>query len=205
MPFAVEHPHWHGFLVSLAGLAVGGGIVWAVRVLGAWVLKREAMGFGDVVLMAMIGSVLGWQPVVVVFFLAPVPAIAAALLSLLLRRRDEIPYGPWLSLAALILLLAWPGIWPFAKRIFDLGPLLVLMAALMAVLLAASLQLSQLIRRQLGWNAPAEPPELIDDGIPVIYPQDRSDPAAGQWPRDYWPGVRSGQGLHVTHHWRTPR
>ncbi|MEY2726496.1 MAG: Late competence protein ComC [Planctomycetota bacterium] len=205
MPFAIAHPHWHGFLVSLAGLLAGGGVVWTVRILGAWVFKREAMGFGDVVLMAMIGSVLGWQPVLVIFFLAPVPAIAVALVTLVLRRRDEIPYGPWLSLAALILLLAWRSVGPLLERIFDLGPLLLFMAVLMVVLLAASLQLSNLLRKQLGWTTTEPAPEIIDDGIPMIYPADKSDPNAGQWPREFWPGVRSGQGLHANHLWRYPR
>ncbi len=71
--FLAEHPHVHGFLVSLAGLIVGGGVVWVVRLIGHWTLGREAMGFGDVVLMAMIGSVIGWQPVLAVFF-SPRPA-----------------------------------------------------------------------------------------------------------------------------------
>jgi leader peptidase (prepilin peptidase)/N-methyltransferase len=204
LPFAIAHPHWHGLLVSLTGLVVGGGTVWLVRILGAWAFKREAMGFGDVVLMAMIGSVIGWQPVLVVFLLAPIPAIAAAVLSLVLRRRDEIPYGPWLSFAALTLLLAWRSIWPVAERFFDLGPVLLFMAILMTLLLAVSLQLSQLLRKLLGWT-PATAPEIIDDGIPMIYPADKSDPAAGQWPRELWPGIRSGQGLHANHQWRSPR
>jgi len=46
------HPHLHGLAVSVAGLVVGGGTVWMVRIIGEWVLKREAMGFGDVILMA---------------------------------------------------------------------------------------------------------------------------------------------------------
>ncbi|MGV2339784.1 MAG UNVERIFIED_CONTAM: hypothetical protein LVR18_39270 [Planctomycetaceae bacterium] len=36
----------------------------------------------------------------------------------------------------------------------------------------------------------------------MIYPADRSDPVAGNWSRDLWPGVRSGQGLAGTHQWR---
>ncbi len=54
----------------LAMLAFG-GVIWAVRVLGRWTLRMEAMGFGDVTLMAMIGTYMGWQASLVVFFLAP--------------------------------------------------------------------------------------------------------------------------------------
>ncbi len=205
LPFAIAHPHWHGFLVSITGFVVGGGIVWAVRILGELVLKREAMGFGDVVLMAMVGSVLGWQPAVLIFFLAPVPAIVVGILSVILRRRDEIPYGPWLSLATLLLLLTWPHVWPLAERFFDMGKVLLLMAFPSALFLAASLKISQLTRRFFGGAPLPVLPEAIDDGIPVIYPADRSDPLAGNWPRDLWPGVRSGQGLSASHCWRSSR
>jgi leader peptidase (prepilin peptidase)/N-methyltransferase len=202
LSFASAHPHVHGFLVSVAGLIAGGGIVWLVRVIGAFVLRREAMGFGDVVLMAMIGSVLGWQSVLVVFFAAPMLAIGVALLSLVLRRRDEIPYGPWLSLAALLLLVLWNSVWPMAERIFDMGPFLLLMGAAMTVMLYATLHLMQLVRRMLGVGIAAEVSVSEDDGIPMIYPGERSDPAAGLWDRSMWSGVRSGQGLSAVHRWR---
>ncbi len=202
LSFASAHPHVHGFLVSVVGLIAGGGIVWLVRVIGAFVLRREAMGFGDVVLMAMIGSVLGWQPVLVVFFAAPMLAIGVALLSLVLRRRDEIPYGPWLSLAALLLLVLWNSVWPMAERIFDMGPFLLLMGAAMTVMLYATLHLMQLVRRMLGVGIAAEVSVSEDDGIPMIYPGERSDPAAGLWDRSMWSGVRSGQGLSAVHRWR---
>jgi len=203
VPFASGYPHVHGFLVSLAGLVAGGGIVWLVRLIGAYVLRREAMGFGDVVLMAMIGSVIGWQPVLVVFFAAPVLAIGVALLSLILRRRDEIPYGPWLSLAALLLLLFWNSLWPMAERIFDMGPFLLLMGLVMTLVLYATLHLMQLVRRLLGLAVVSEVSVAQDDGIPMIYPGERSDPTAGLWNRSVWSGVRSGQGLSAVHRWRT--
>ena len=205
LPFAIAFPHLHGFLVSAAGLIVGGGVVWVVRILGAWVLKREAMGFGDVVLMAMVGSVIGWQPVLVVFFLAPIPAISVAVLSLIFRRRDEIPYGPWLSLATFLLLAAWKTIWPFAERIFDMGPFVLLMGLFMFVMLFVSLHLSQIVRKLLGFRAADPGAEPVDDGIPVIYPSDRSDPGAGQWDRPLWPGQRAGQGLAGYSRWRHGR
>lgn len=205
LPFAIAFPHLHGFLVSAAGLIVGGGVVWVVRILGAWVLKREAMGFGDVVLMAMVGSVIGWQPVLVVFFLAPIPAISVAVLSLIFRRRDEIPYGPWLSLAAFLLLAAWKTIWPFAERVFDMGPFVLLMGLFMFVMLFVSLHLSQLVRKLLGFRAADPGAEPVDDGIPMIYPSDRSDPMAGQWDRPLWPGQRAGQGLAGYSRWRHGR
>ncbi len=133
-PWIAAHPHWHGLAVSLAGLIVGGGSIWLVRIIGHFVLKREAMGFGDVILMAMIGSFLGWQPTLVVFFLAPICALVVVSVMWIVRRDREIPYGPYLSLATLILLLGWRHIWPAAERFFSLGLFVPAMGVVMCVL-----------------------------------------------------------------------
>ena len=64
--------HWAALLTALVGMAAGGGMIWIVRVIGAATLGREAMGFGDVTLMSMIGAFVGWQGSLIVFFLAPI-------------------------------------------------------------------------------------------------------------------------------------
>ena len=48
---------------------MGGGIVWAVRIIASQALGVEAMGFGDVTLMCMIGAFVGWQPALLIFCL----------------------------------------------------------------------------------------------------------------------------------------
>lgn len=205
-PFASRHPHLHGLAVSLAGLLVGGGIVWVVRIAGFWVLRQEAMGFGDVVLMAMIGSVIGWQPVAVVFFIAPLLAIAAAVAAWLTRRHREIPYGPWLSLATLVVLLGWKVIWPVAERLFDMGPLLFPMAILMVAALVLSLLLVQVLKRMLGIplresEEPVAPAWTSADHL-FFYNGERPDGQTCLWTRDEWPGSRSGRGLLPGYRWR---
>jgi prepilin signal peptidase PulO-like enzyme (type II secretory pathway) len=121
--------HWAGLLTSLVGLAAGGATVWTVRILGSAALKREAMGFGDVTLMAMIGSFVGWQACLIVFFLAPFAALAVGVFRLLFTREREIPYGPFLCLATLGTILYWEPIWAETWQIFSLGWLVPLVLA----------------------------------------------------------------------------
>ncbi len=125
--------HWDGFWVGAIGLVVGGGITQSVRLLGTFALRREAMGFGDVTLMAMIGAYLGWQVAVLTFFIAPFFGLAQALSKIVVyfgklvsgRKATsadrEIPFGPYLSMAALLMLLSWPWFWPgWAKNYFNI-------------------------------------------------------------------------------------
>ena len=95
---------WAGLLSALVGLAAGGGIIWAIRIIGSAALRREAMGFGDVTLMAMIGAFLGWQPCLIVIFLAPFAGLVWGVVSLILRRGPEIPFGPFLCMATLVVI-----------------------------------------------------------------------------------------------------
>ena len=114
-------PNWTALESSMAGIVIGGGMVWLVRVLATAVVHQEAMGFGDVTLLAMIGAFLGWQPAVIVFFLAPLAAVFMALGRLLLRGEREIPYGPFLCLAAAATVVAWPTLWDYSGDCFALG------------------------------------------------------------------------------------
>ena len=202
MPFAAGYPHLHGFFVSVAGLVAGGGIVWLVRLIGACVLRREAMGFGDVVLMAMIGSVIGWQPVLVVFVLSMLLAIMFMAVPLLLLRKDGFPFGPWLSLAAVVLMLFWAVLWPRFQPFFQLGPLLLPIATVLLLIMPAGWWMLHRAFCWMGFVSVAEVKFSEDDGIPVIYPGERSDPTAGLWDRSMWSGVRSGQGVSAVYRWK---
>lgn len=55
---------------SVVGAGAGAGLVWLIGWLGEKIFKKEAMGFGDVKLMAMIGGYLGWQGVLYSMILA---------------------------------------------------------------------------------------------------------------------------------------
>lgn len=213
------HPHLHGLAVSLAGVIVGAGTVWIVRVIGTWILRREAMGDGDVVLMGMVGSFVGWQPVLVAFFLAPVLVFAAFVVRLLLRLalcmtrshasqiRDEIPYGPYLALGTLVTLLSWNRLGPWLEqRVFGLGPLLVLMGVTGVILFAVLLLGLQFAKRALGW--PIGPPAA--EGVWTAADQthffagEQVDRFTNRWRRpDYWPGAAAARGSLHEERWRS--
>jgi leader peptidase (prepilin peptidase)/N-methyltransferase len=72
---------------------------------GELVFKKESLGGGDVKLMAMIGAFLGWRLVLLTFFLAPLLGVGVALFMKIKRKKEVIPYAPYLSLGALISLL----------------------------------------------------------------------------------------------------
>jgi leader peptidase (prepilin peptidase)/N-methyltransferase len=126
----------NGLAVGVVGLLVGGGLTEFFRLAGTLILRREAMGFGDVTLMAMIGAFLGWQAAVLTFFIGPFFGLAHAFwkLAIYVGKRlsgaksshsdREIPFGPYLSMAALALVLSWPWLWPnwAGPRIFGLLP-----------------------------------------------------------------------------------
>ena len=96
---------------SLIGMAVGAAATWLAGVAGKLLFKREAMGFGDVKFMALLGGLLGWQQVLLIFFIAPFFGATVGLVHLARTKDHHIPYGPFLSVAAAISLL-------WADRIF---------------------------------------------------------------------------------------
>ena len=118
-------------------------MVWAVRIVGSAALRKEAMGFGDVTLMMMIGAFLGWQPTIFIFFMAPFAGLLIGVAQMILRRDDVIPYGPFLCLAATAATVWWAWFWnqdPHGfQAIFELGWLLPMVLALGVVMLGAML------------------------------------------------------------------
>ena len=199
------HPHWHGLLSSLAGMIVGGGVIWLLRIVGQWAWRREVMGFGDVVLMAMIGSFLGWQPTLLVFFVAPFCGLLATVASLRLFRSREIPYGPYLSLAALLVLFAWRPYFSRFENWFALGPLIVLQALLMLVLLGASLWIVRTAKRLLGFKDLDDFEDLGEwrsgDQLAFYANKDYEAGQGGMKPTA-WPGTSAGMGRRFADQWR---
>jgi prepilin signal peptidase PulO-like enzyme (type II secretory pathway) len=132
---------WRGLLTGLAGLAVGAAMIWLTRVGASRALGREAMGFGDVTLMAMVGSWLGWQAAVIVALLAVFIGLAHGTVQLMRHRESELPFGPSLCLASVLTVVAWRPLWDRTAAAFDqpleIGAVVATIIALTAVSLTA--------------------------------------------------------------------
>ena len=137
-----RHPwtgiHWADSLLdAVHGALLAGGMIWLVGFLGRLAFRKEAMGAGDVSLMAMTGAFLGWKPAMEVFLLAPFFGSVGGIAEVAWRRfkaigkggakgpkriefRGEdgkveevlegnyIPYGPFLALATVLVLIYEP-------------------------------------------------------------------------------------------------
>jgi len=93
-----------GIKEAVIGAAVGAASIYLVGLLGRLIFRREAMGMGDVKLMGMLGAVLGWKQVLLVFFIAPLFGSVVGLAIKWIKKSDVIPYGPFLSLATFVVL-----------------------------------------------------------------------------------------------------
>jgi leader peptidase (prepilin peptidase)/N-methyltransferase len=94
-----------GPINALFGVAVGGGILWALAWASPYLFGKEGMGGGDIKLLAMIGAFLGWKPALLTILIGSLTGsvIGISLIALKFMKRDEyIPFGPFLVLGAIV-------------------------------------------------------------------------------------------------------
>ena len=100
-----ESNSWNGFIESMRGAFVGGAILFLIAKIGTWVFKREAMGLGDVKLLAAIGAFFGpWGAGFVLGLSSVFGSIIG--LSIIIQKRKamglRMPYGPFIAIAAIV-------------------------------------------------------------------------------------------------------
>jgi leader peptidase (prepilin peptidase)/N-methyltransferase len=134
---------WSGLVSGVVGLLAGGAVVWVVRAVCSWILRVEAMGFGDVTLMAMVGAFLGWQMALIAFFLAPLSAVVVSLGVWLLTGNRMIPYGPHLSIASAACIFFLNPIWNAVGEVFQHAGVLLFVLLAMVIVLALVTSLIQ--------------------------------------------------------------
>jgi leader peptidase (prepilin peptidase)/N-methyltransferase len=113
---------------GLVGAAVGYGVIWFVRAVYKQLTGREGMGLGDGKLLALVGALLGWNGVLVALFGGSVLGSVLGIAGLVYARsrasrtageggapveqprlrHSELPFGPFLAMAATFYLFAEP-------------------------------------------------------------------------------------------------
>lgn len=114
-PLPIQMPEFlNGLLGSLAGMIAGGGVVYLVGVIGKIIFKKEAMGFGDVKLMAFLGGFLGWYAIIFAFIVGCIIGALVGIVSYFITKDHYIAFGPYLALGALMMMFFRPAIVHFA-------------------------------------------------------------------------------------------
>jgi leader peptidase (prepilin peptidase)/N-methyltransferase len=145
-----------GLATGLAGVLAGTALLRAVRFVFGLGRGKEGLGVGDADLMMMAGAFLGWQPVVIAFFVSVFPAMLIGLTQVVLRGNQELAFGPSLSLGVVLTMLGWQWIAPQAAGVFfDPTLMMILLPAGAVFLLVASF----LIRLVRGPGGDDEPPK----------------------------------------------
>jgi prepilin signal peptidase PulO-like enzyme (type II secretory pathway) len=137
--FLFSDQAWESLFDSLCGVAIGGGLVWLIRIVASLAMRVEALGFGDVLLMSMVGAFLGWQPVGISFFYAPLFALPIVVTVALITGQAATPFGPYLCMATVYCLVRWDAIWndwlqPVLVQFGGMGPVAILFVAMVLLM-----------------------------------------------------------------------
>jgi leader peptidase (prepilin peptidase)/N-methyltransferase len=97
---------------TVIGILAGGGSLYMVALAYYMIRKEEGMGGGDIKLLAMIGGAVGWQGVLFTLFVGSLLGTAGGIIIMILTRlvdiKLRIPFGPFLSAAAILYLFFGP-------------------------------------------------------------------------------------------------
>ena len=91
-----------GFLHGVLGAAVGFGVLYAVGLAGRWLLKEDAMGGGDIKMMAMVGSFVGWQGALLTVFAGAVFGSLVYVPLLIMKKKRLVPFGVFLAMGGAV-------------------------------------------------------------------------------------------------------
>jgi leader peptidase (prepilin peptidase)/N-methyltransferase len=110
-----------GWLSSLIGIAVGGGILFAIAEAYYRVRKEEGLGMGDVKMLAMIGAFLGWPATLMTLMMGSIAGSVVGVLLIALRRGDmkyALPFGTFLAMGAALSATVGPHLLDWYLRLW---------------------------------------------------------------------------------------
>jgi leader peptidase (prepilin peptidase)/N-methyltransferase len=143
-------------MTSLAGMAWGLGLVWLFRIVANKSMGEEALGFGDATLMGMAGAFLGWQSVLLSFFLAPFLGVNIGVFKWLTGGARHIPYGPYLCLGAAAVVVFWLPVWDYCQVTFFLMGWMLPVGIVLSTSIMAAMLLALRFVKYLGRRRQAE-------------------------------------------------
>jgi len=94
-----------GWRSSLIGLAVGGGVLWAIAEAYYRIRHEEGLGMGDVKMLAMVGAFLGWPLTLLTLMLASVSGTIIGMILIVTKRggmKYALPFGTFIALGAAV-------------------------------------------------------------------------------------------------------
>jgi leader peptidase (prepilin peptidase)/N-methyltransferase len=95
---------WQGLVYAVIGAAAGFILLYVVGEVGRWLFKEDAMGGGDIKMMAMVGSFVGWKGVLLTIFAGALFG-TIIFVPLSLRRKRLVPFGVFLAVGAAVTFL----------------------------------------------------------------------------------------------------
>jgi leader peptidase (prepilin peptidase) / N-methyltransferase len=78
--------------------------MFGLKAFGDFVFKKESMGGGDIKLLFVFGLLLGWEMAIFSIFLGSLIGLPISIIFLKIKKENIIPFGPFLTMAALIIL-----------------------------------------------------------------------------------------------------
>lgn len=97
---------FNGILMPLLNGAGSFAILYLFKVFGDLVFQKESLGGGDIKLMFFIGLGLGFDMSIVTIFIASFIALPLSIISLIKDDNNVLPFGPYLSVAAVIIMIS---------------------------------------------------------------------------------------------------
>jgi len=104
------------WLDSLSGIIVGGGVLYVIAEVYYRLTGTDGLGGGDIKLMAGIGALMGWYPVVYIMFLSSLTGSLFGLVLIVFFKKDRktaIAFGPFIGACAIIYFILSEGGWFF--------------------------------------------------------------------------------------------
>ena len=96
---------YNGLVIPLLSGIGSFASLYLLKLLADFVLKKESLGGGDIKLMFLIGFVLGFDLSFFTLFIASVVALPISLFVLIKKKNNVLPFGPYISIGAIIIML----------------------------------------------------------------------------------------------------